>query len=447
VVLSRSRTILTFFAAAIFAVVLAAALVFGGVLKVYEERTLDLSAYASPAFDYRPVAFADLPGWRSDNQSRALKAFIRSCGAISGKADDDAMNGLEHLGERAAGVSLGGTVADWRAPCHSALRLGAGDDAAARSFFENNFKPVQILAVREPLPDGRAKNRPPMIEESGLFTGYFEPIYEASLVKTAQFSAPVYPRPDDLVDVNLGAFREELTGQRLAGRITNGRLVPYPDHREINAGALDNIVEPLAWLHPNDLFFLQIQGSGQLSLGPDEALRAGYAGQNGHPYTAIGKIIVERNILPLSAVTMASIRDWLEKAPPRAAQEMREQNASYVFFTRLNVPVADDFGPLGAQGISLIAERSLAVDRRYHAMGAPVWLDIDPLTEGGATRIQRLMIAQDTGGAIRGPVRGDVFWGAGDDAGAIAGAMRAQGRMFVLIPNAVAARLAPAPDV
>lgn len=447
-----SRHIRLILAASLFLAALAAVLVFGGRIPAFYTKKPDLSAYGPASPDYRIVSFRALPGWLQDDPGEALGAFLLSCERLTARDGDEPANQQENLGERLQGLSFGGKVSDWTGPCAAAAALDEKDFAGAaswrsavRMFFETHFTPVEILDRRTPLPDGPARGRGPLVEREGLFTGYFEPSYPAARMPTAAYAAPVYRRPDDLIDVDLGAFRPELAGQRIAGRVEGGRLVPYPDHGAINDGALAGKVQPIAWMRPNDLFFLQIQGSGRLEFndgGPP--MRIGYAGQNGRPYTAIGRTMVDRNIMPLEAVSMQSIRAWLDDADEEAAKEMREQNASYVFFTELETP-PPGLGPLGAQGVALTPERSLAVDRRYHTLGAPLYVAIEPVGANGQKPIRRLMIAQDTGGAIKGPVRGDVFWGAGDKAGVIAGEMKARGRLFALAPKSAADRLARGP--
>ncbi len=426
---------------------LAAILLFSGTLPPFYNKQHDVAAYGDPDLDFRLVDFYELRGWQQDDSHAAFAAFLRSCQAFLDRDPDEPANPVEYLGERFADLSLAGTVADWLSLCEEAREINTNiyadlivERGALRGFFENNFQPVQMLQRRAPLPDGPARREKARIDEEGVFTGYYEPVYEASREPTAHFSAPVYRRPDDLIEVDLGAFREELSGQRLAGRLEGARLVPYADRKAINDGALIETTAPIAWLAANDLFFLQIQGSGRLQFKDGGELRIGYDGQNGHDYTAIGRHMVERGIMSLADVSMQSIRAWLDSASNDDARALREQNASYVFFRELEPPEAG-LGPPGAQGVALTPERSLAVDRRYHALGAPVWVDIDPIEAAGERPIRRLLIAQDTGGAIRGPVRGDIFWGTGEDAGAIAGAMNARGKMYVLIPRKVVDRL------
>jgi peptidoglycan lytic transglycosylase A len=435
-----------FIASTVFAV-LAGLVVFGGLIAPFYQKQRTDIAYGAPGIDFRVASFYELGGWQQDDSLPAFAAFLRSCEAFRARDPSEPANPQEYLGDRFVGVTLAGTVADWRRPCEEAADINARTYSdrsvkrgAFRVFFENNFQPVQILQYKTPLSGGLIRRKRVKIEETGLFTGYFEPVYDAARTAGGAFTAPVYRRPDDLIEVDLGAFREELSGQRIAGKLAGRRLVPYADHKAINEGALNGAAAPIAWLDANDLFFLQIQGSGRLRFEDGGELQVGYDGQNGHAYTAIGRVMAEREIMPLEDITMASIRAWLDGAGADNAQALREENASYVFFRELEAP-EHNLGPPGAQGAALTPQRSLAVDRRYHALGAPVWIDIEPVEGAGPAPIRRLMVAQDTGGAIRGPVRGDVYWGTGEDAGAIAGAMKARGEMYVLVPRRVAERL------
>ncbi len=441
------------FTLSLFAIALALFFVLSADKLFFDRKAPSLSDYGPSQLDYHITSFADIPGWREDDQHAALLALVRSCAAMEAADELRPANPLELTSAHIGGMGLSGRMGDWRGPCANATVVAKRAHAsprvtraAARSFFEDNFTPVEIIDRRAGLEGGPAENGPDYVSDKGLFTGYFEPVFEASSRPDARHSAPLYSRPKDLIEVELGAFRSELAGERIAGRILEGRLVPYPDRKRINAAGLAELAEPLAWLEPNDLFFLQIQGSGRLKVDGARSLRVGYAAQNGHPYTAIGRVMVERNIMKLEDVSMKSIRAWLDRAPAREARALREENASYVFFNELDLGDDDTLGPLGAQGVSLTPERSLAVDRRFYAMGAPVWVDIDPNEgEPEENRFRRLMIAQDTGGAIRGAIRGDVFWGAGDRAGEIAGAMRREGRMIMLVPRSVAGRLKSRP--
>lgn len=361
-----------------------------------------------------PAGFAALPGWRDDDHAAALAAFRRSCRRLAELADERSLG--------AGGIA--GRIGDWRAPCDAALAVPEdGDDDAARRYFETWFVPFAV-----------ANND----RREGLFTGYFEPELRGSRRRAPPFTIPLYRRPDDLVTVDLGRFRDDLRGRRIAGRVAGGRLEPYPPRRAIEAGTLAGRGLELLWVDdPIGAFFLHIQGSGRVRLEDGSIVRVGYAGHNGRPYFAIGRALVERGALKRDEVSMQSIRAWLEAHPDEAAEVMA-LNPSYVFFREL-----DGEGPIGALGVALTPGRSLAVDRAFLPLGAPMWLDLTlPAGDGsgGERPFRRLVVAQDSGGAIRGPVRGDVFLGAGPEAAAVAGRMRQTGRYWLLLPKDVAAR-------
>jgi membrane-bound lytic murein transglycosylase A len=352
-------------------------------------------APAAPSLTLTPVSFAALPGWRADDHGAALGALARSCERLMRLPD-----------ERAMGVA--GTVGDWRAMC-AALDAGPGD---ARGFFETWFRPYAAA-------DGDRRE--------GLFTGYYEASLQGSLNQSERYATPLHRRPDELVMVDLGEFREHLAGERIAGQVINGRLKPYADRSEIANGALAARDLEIVWVdNPVDAFFLHIQGSGRVELDDGRSLRVGYAAQNGHPYTAVGRVLIARGEVTREAMSMQAIRAWLD-ANPGEAQALMNENASYVFFH-----VLEGEGPLGAQGVALTPGRSLAVDRRFVALSTPVWLDS---TTPDGVPLRRLLIAQDTGGAIRGPVRGDVYWGHGDAAADIAGRMKSAGNAYLLLPR------------
>ncbi len=431
----------------LFIAVAAALAAFAVVFMGSPVRDVD-SAYGPPSPVFRLVGYDALPGWRADAAGAAMPAFLQSCARIDKRREDAPANALENLGPDYDGWSLAGEAGEWKSACADADALKREDfsdeetwNDAVRRFFESAFRPVEVLSKRAPLPGGPARGRQPLIETRGVFTGYFEPTYDGRRAPQGPFTAPLYQRPDDLIDVELGQFRPDLAGERVAGRLEGTRLVPYPARRGINEGALDGRAEPMAWLDPDDLFFLQIQGSGRIVFEDGETLRVGYDGANGRPYTAIGRILVERGAMTVAEASMQSIRDWLAGAGEDEARGLREENESYVFFRPLDPP-PDGFGPIGAHGAPLLPGRSLAVDRRFHALGAPAFVDIEPVPGVGAAPIRRLMIAQDTGGAIRGPVRGDFFWGTGERAAERAGVMNAKGRLFILLPKARAEALA-----
>src|SRR5262245_48131281 len=366
------------------------------------------------------VPFAGLQGWATSDPKSALEAFRRSCVALSTRPDDAPLGG----------VNYGGSAGDWRQPCAMAATIPA-EAQAARAFFETEFVPYRVTQS----------------SGVGLFTGYYEPQLKGSRTKHGPYQTPLYGIPADLVNVDLGLFRDNLKGQRIVGQITNGRLIPYPARADIENGGLAQ-AKPLLYVDDAvDAFFLQIQGSGRVVLDDGTVVRAAYGAQNGRAYTAIGAVLIQKGELKREEVSMQSIRAWLI-AHPEEAQQIMNANASYVFFTEqaLGDPL---LGAAGAQGVPLTPEASLAVDLSLHALGVPVWLETtapDPDATKPDRTFERLLIMQDTGGAIRGPVRGDVYWGYSADAAAIAGRMRNEGRMTVFLPKAVAMRLGPSAE-
>ena len=343
-----------------------------------------------PLLTLTPASFDALPGWSDDHAAGALAAFVASCGALD-RQPDSAQIGPAALGMKAAA---------WRAPC-AAARATPADDAAARAFF----------------------------------TGYYEPLLHGARQQGGRYQTPILKRPPDLVMVDLGRFRPAWHGERIAGRVANGNLIPYPSRAQIERGALNTKELALLWVDdPADAFFLQVQGSGRVDLADGTQVRLGYDGQNGQPYVAIGKVLVERNALPASDVSLQSIRAWMAAHPDQAAALM-DENPSYVFFRETGSD-----GPIGGEGVVLTPRRSLAVDAKFIPLGAPIYL----AASGGDIQLERLMVAQDVGGAISGPVRGDVFWGFGADAETKAGAMRAHGRYYLLLPKSATLPIAVA---
>jgi membrane-bound lytic murein transglycosylase A len=249
------------------------------------------------------------------------------------------------------------------------------------------------------------------------------------LKKTKHYHVPLYARPRDLINVDLGLFRPEWKGQHIAGKVAKTQLVPYDDRTEIEKNSLHGRTHVFLWVDdPIDAFFLAIQGSGRVRLPNGRFVRVGYDGANGRAYVAIGRVLAEMDEIE-KPVTMQKIRAWLATHPGRA-QEIMNKNPSYVFFRRITGD-----GPIGAEGVALTPRRSVAVDPAFVTLGVPLWLDA---SDGNGASVERLMIAQDTGGAIKGPVRGDFFWGAGQDAEAEAGAMQSKGRYYILLPKTVA---------
>lgn len=304
-------------------------------------------------------------------------------------------------------------AADWQAPC--AALLAAETDQAMRQALQQHFAAYQVISQQR--------------GASGLFTGYYVPLLQASLTRGGPYQTPIHARPADLVEVNLGEFRENLRGQRLAGRVENGRLVPYADRAAIRAGALKNKGLELYWAKdPIAVFFMQIQGSGVVQLPDGSMQNVGYAAQNGHVYKAIGKTLIERGALTPEVTSLQTIRAWLQ-ANPAEAEAVMASNPSYVFFQTMAR------GATGAAGVELTSGRALAVDDAFISYHVPLWLATS-LPNGEP--YQRLMVAQDTGGAILGVVRGDVFFGAGAEAEELAGTMKQAGEYYILLPKTVA---------
>ena len=362
----------------------------------------------------RPVVFAEVAGWRDDAMSEALPAVRAACGVIvSGTADAPIGPG-----------GMAGRTADWSAPC-AALRAVPPADEAIRNTFETLFVPLAV--------DGGSE---------GLFTGYYEPELKGARTRSAAYPAPLYRRPPDLITADLADFRPDLEAETLVGRIVDGRLRPYHARPEIDAGALAGQGLELLWLaDPIDAFFLQVQGSGRVTLAEGGSVRVGYAASNGRPYTAIGRVLVDRGEMTKDAATMQTVRQWLRDHPDQAAAVM-QTNARYIFFREV-----EGDGPIGSLGVALTPGRSLAIDASLLPLGAPMWVDTTypPGTPEAGQPLRRLMVAQDTGGAIKGAVRGDIYWGSGEAALRYAGPMKQQGRYYLLLPRAVAERMAGSP--
>ena len=368
-----------------------------------------------------PVSFSDLPGWSASDPRDALKAWRRSCAVLA----------KSFPGQPMGGTGYAGRVAQWLPVCRATPPDTASADAV-RAYFGNWFVPLAIGAGGD---------------TEGLFTGYYEPELAGSRQRTRRFRIPIYGRPDDLVVADLGRFRVNLAGQRIAGRVDGNRLVPYPSRADIDAQGLPHAKILLYTDDPVSVFFLHIQGSGRVRFAGGNVTRLAYAGTNGRPYTSIGRVLVAHGALELANVSLQSIAAWL-RSHPHAARGVMEADQSYVFFSAS--PLGDPaLGSPGTLGAPLTPAASLAVDAQLHPLGAPVYLDTtipdaDPAKPD--CRFAKLLVAQDTGGAIRGPVRGDVFWGFGAVAEAIAGRMKSRGRFYVLVPKQIAAALAPYKD-
>jgi len=328
-----------------------------------------------------------------DQAETALGAFKLSCPELQRRADRSGLT----------------VPADWTASCAAAATWPQG---RALAFFSSYFETVQF-------GDGKA-----------LATGYFEPEIAGSRERRPGYDVAVYRRPSDLIQIDLGEFSSQFAGKSIRGRMVDGAFRPYFDRAAIVDGALAGRGLEIAWARdPIEFFFLQIQGSGRLRLPDGSIMRIGYDGQNGHDYTGIGRLLLDRGELAPGGASMQSIVGWLRANPERAPAVMNE-NRSYVFFRELTGP-----GPVGAMGLAVTPGASVAVDPAYIPLGAPVLLTLDrPEAKG-------IWIAQDTGGAIKGANRVDTFWGAGAEAARIAGGMSARGPAWLLLPRQTLARL------
>lgn len=339
----------------------------------------------------RPAQWNALPGWSSDDLTAAWPAWLQSCAVLKRQTA-------------------------WRDVCAEATGMERPDDQRIRAYFKNRFLPYQLTQ-----DEGSGE---------GLVTGYYEPLLQGSRTPSPAHRFPLRAPPDDLITVDLSSLYPELKNLRLRGRVEGNRIVPYFTRGEIDTGVPQIQGREIAWVDdPVELFFLQVQGSGRIRLENGELMRVGYADHNGHPYRSIGKWLVEQGELTLDKASMDGIKNWAREHPDRLPK-LLATNPSYVFFREL--PDRDS-GPFGALGVPLTPERSIAVDPRALPLGAPVWLATTrPNT---AEAMNRLMLAQDTGSAIQGNVRADFFWGFGDEAGKLAGAMKQKGRMWLLLPK------------
>ena len=342
----------------------------------------------------KPVKWTSLPNWNNDNLQQAWQAIDQQCPRMNRRDET------------------------WVPLCERVAALENPTNSDIRQFLQANFQPHSIHAER-----GRTE---------GLITGYYEPLLKGSLTRTEKYAYPVYSPPEEMLTIELAGLYPSLKGMRLRGRLEGNKIVPY-----LSRSAIDGEEQPLAgnellWIDdPYGSFFVQIQGSGRVQFEDGSIMGLDYADQNGHPYFAIGKKLVELNEIPLSEVSLFSIRQWLQDNPSRA-DEVLNTNASYVFFS---LREDSQEAARGSLNVPLTEQRSLAVDKSVIPLGTLVWLDTT-LPDG--SEFQRLMVAQDTGGAIAGHIRADVFFGAGDRAERLAGEMKQQGSLFALLPLASA---------
>lgn len=353
--------------------------------------TAPLPTVPPPVVQFAPSKWAMLPDWNTLDLTPSWTALLQSCRALRAKPQ-------------------------WQAVCAAAAQVDKSDSVAQRAFLEEKLIPYQVFN-----PDG---------SDQGMITGYYEPLLKGSRVRSERFRYPLYGAPDDMLEIDLSDAYPQLKGMHLRGRLQGKRVVPYYRRAEIDSGAAALKGRELFWVdNAVELFFLQIQGSGRIELPDGQLVKVGYAEQNGYPYVSIGRKLVEMGELKLEEASMQSIKAWGEKHPEKLTA-LLELNPSYVFFRELPGNLS---APLGALGVPLTNEYSIAVDPRAIPLGSPVFL---ATTQPNSTApLNRLMLAQDTGGAIRGAVRADFFWGFGETAGLQAGRMKQQGRMWVLFPK------------
>jgi len=388
-----------------FALVVTAAMAFAGLATA--GRGAEREPIKFPNTQYEPVSWASLDGWVNDDHATAFAAFLESCRALKTSGRND--------GALAVALKL---------VCVRGFAAVPLEEDGARKFFEDNFRPLRINKLGE---------------TDGFLTGYYEPIIDGSRVPTGEFQAPLYRRPPNLVvsgRLKLGdVFPSK--GVKVGRRVGRRKIVPYYDRGEIEDGALDGWHLEICWLRTElDVLFAQIQGSARIKLEDGAILRVNYDSHNGWPYTAVGRVLIDRKIFSKDEVSMQRIRDWME-ANPDQAKDVRRENKGYVFFRITDLSNEDE--PVGGEGVPLMPGRSIAVDRSLHVYGTPFFIAADlPITNDKAgTKFRRLVFAQDTGSAIVGPARADIYFGAGDEAGRIAGRIRNPGQFLMLVPREV----------
>jgi membrane-bound lytic murein transglycosylase A len=361
-----------------------------------------------PDTQYEPVEWADLDGWTSDDHAAAFAAFLGSCRTLQNR----------HRQAR----ELTAIPAALKEICETARQVIPLDQEGAKKFFEDHFRPIRINKLGD---------------TDGFLTGYYEPIIAGSRVPTGSFTAPLYRRPPNLVPAGRRKLGEAFPskGAFVGRRVGRRKIVPYYDRGQIEDGALDGWHLEICYLHDQvDVLFAQIQGSARVKLEDGTILRVNYDSHNGWPYTPVGRVLAEQKLMTRDQVSMQSIRDWME-ANAEQAKEVRRQNKSYVFFRITDLATEDE--AVGGQGVRLMPGRSIAVDRALHAYGTPFFIQAElPIANQKAgTKFDRLMIAQDTGSAIVGPARADIYFGAGDEAARIAGRIKNPGVFVMLLPR------------
>src|SRR3954467_6549833 len=371
---------------------------------------------------YAPLSWRNVPGWSDDDHLQAFNAFRISCRPISAER--------KPVSEPKA---LGLSLVD---PCRAARAATITDGAKAKIFFEQQFVPVRISRLGE---------------DEGFVTGYYEPVIDGSRTRNDVFSFPIYRRPSNLF---VRGFKQNANSLPNKGevfrKIGRRKLVPYYDRAEIEDGTIAGRGLEICWLkNQTDLLFTQIQGSARIRLEDGSTVRINYDSHNGYPYTPVGRLLIDRGIIPKEQMSMQKIREWMEQNPD-GAKELRRQNRSYVFFREVQLFDKDE--AVGAQGVPLTPGRSIAVDKALHVYGTPFFIEGElPIeTATSKTPYRRLMIAQDPGSPIVGPARADLYFGAGLEAGKVAGRLRHNARFVMLVPKSLdpmaRGRKMPVPD-
>ncbi|MDX2345492.1 MAG: MltA domain-containing protein [Legionella sp.] len=367
-----------------------------------------------PKIDWKEAkSFSALSGWKAADLTSSLKTFKISCDVFLRQPANKTV-GSKYFSLKAS---------DWYPACRAARKLSNPSNTQIRAFFEAWFTPGEFYEKSAPI--------------EGLFTGYYVPIIDGSLTRTDLYTVPIYALPRNWVTFRLSEFDNDAPDRKVVGRVDGHHVYPYHTREEINQGAIEKFAPVLVWLEDHvDRLFLEIQGSGLIKLPSGQQIFIGYAGQNGSAYTSIASVLIKQGVMTSDTASMQNIRAYFADNPHKIL-EVINQNKSFVFFEKQQKAAAR-----GAQGVFLTPGYSLAVDRAYVPLGAPVWLNTTRPNPDADKKeqvpLKRLFIAQDTGGAIKGPVRGDVFWGNGSEAGAIAGRMKNKGTYWVMLPRKTA---------
>jgi len=370
------------------------------------------------------IRYASIDGWETDDQLKALEVFSNSCKKIISFSPKKNLGSLTKVGESL--VPFAGQVSDWIEPCQAAIGISLNNNKDARLFFQKWFLPFSISS-------SNSYNSIYKGDDLGLFTGYYEPMIEGNYFYNDEYKIPIYAYPKNYISVNLGEFKKSLKGERIIGRIQGNNFLPADSRSDINQNGLE--ADVLYWAKNKiDVFFLHIQGSGLISFPDGKKRRISFSGSNGHDYFAIGRELIKKGYVSKEDISMQSIKKWLNENPIKT-DHILNLNKRYIFFKKS----INDF-PNGALGTSLVGQRSLAVDTKFIPLGIPLWVYVDNHNDKNKYIIKKLMISQDTGAAIKGIVRGDIFFGTGDRAALFAGKLNQLGKYYALLPRKLVLR-------